>query len=468
MTDTNYPALHAPEPGSSAASAPAAQSVERGVRPNTSDDCSVLYVLNKDCPFCERVLTKSVAPIVLLPCGHAYHVSDRCGGGFLARPPGKQCTACKKVGRRAPARRPSRRFADEEYDDDDDGGGGGSSDENAGAAFDDDDEGEYDCEEGAAAAADDDEDKAALEEYYRRVYRHCVLSRSQKRALTASWKEAFKLNDREIDIHLLLNNGVDMEKLFDAGIGLLDQYFLLNVKNWDNLRDLGLRKDHLFYTMDKKGHQPFLPLGTLQRLYGVTYKNLVDDLMMTLADFGKWRLTPAGMRGLGCTVDKLLADGMTKKSMPCLDYSLLQWRALGLHKRQLFQLDMGPSDFRDLNWNPTQIAQVMGLNAQEQQAFGIVQLHRDMLAVVPKSRPAKPAEPSDARRRRTVVPVAAAIIGGRTRAAAPVARSVVGAGRALAMPMPRALRQPVGTRPPRPRGHSGFLSARARALHTTW
>ena len=389
---------------------------------NGSDDATSstsLSPLNQCCPLCQQGVTAVTdKPVVLLPCGHAYHVM--CGRMYLSRPEGRECTVdtCHRTEHQVEVVR-LRRIVDaaiarnefklEDLQDPvlrrdimvrvsdllEGAQHAGDASRVASKAV-------------SAAAAADEEQRS--EEAYRvrwlstRVGREGFNFMQKMRMLSPYMKNPMAVKRELVTMGRLLEleeqyrqdaigegggegagtnvavhveaaigNADDMcerisiNNFVHAGLTLSDIFFGLELRGWQPLVDAGFKKE---FITDKNG--PF-PLAELVDLYVVDYKSL-QDIGWSIDDVVEKRHTPQELADLGLSFRGLWTDmGMSRNDFMDLSYSASKWHdVLGLDKKYLERpLGIGTAELELMRWTVPEFVKAFDLHPMEQRALGL-------------------------------------------------------------------------------------------------
>lgn len=374
-----YPELH----DAQAPSQPQQASVAAGGPGATPPaDRYTFYAENIRCVMCTQDVDKDkdLALIYLQRCGHVYHERCVCRYQIGNRP--ERCLLCMPSGphessawpAKAPRQHESRRsesLASAPYED---RGRRDVYDEDNYYDDDEDEDEDYYSESDEAATSSSDEEYRG-EEYYREEWGDRPLSLAQRNALLKGsdkrWTKTFKSKE-QITFDTLLDGDRTIDDLCKADLNLLDLYFALKVKQWDELIQLGMKKQHL---LEKRGE--FMPLSLLVDLYSVTYDNLAADLDLTLQDAVVMEFSPGEMRRLRVDFDGLRMYRLSKAGMPAFNYTMKQWKELGMNRDHLFELQFGPADLLRLNWDLRTMPKLFGLSPADEDSLGITQVLKE-------------------------------------------------------------------------------------------
>ena len=388
----------------------------RAQAPPTVDDIpqvqtvsTSLNPLNRCCPLCNQTVASAAnKPVVLLPCGHAYHVT--CGRMYLARAEGKESTSdgCHRTEKQVEVAR-LRQVADaaiargefkmvdlrdpvlrrdimsrlqDLYDDVQHSG-----DASKAVAH--------------AAAADEnlrDEEAYRVHWLATRVGREGFSFLQKARMLSPYMKNPMAVKREEVTMSRLLDlehqlrcdargdddattphteaaigNSADMHErisvtaLVGAGLSLSDIYFGLDLRGWQPLCDVGFKKE---FITDKNG--PFA-LTALADLYGVNYKSLVE-IGWTVDDIVEKHHTPQELANVEMGFREMWADmGMTREEFMDLGFSARKWHdVLGLDKKYLEKpLGIGTAELQLMRWTVPEFVKAFDLHPMEQRQLGL-------------------------------------------------------------------------------------------------
>jgi hypothetical protein len=383
---------------------------------------------NVKCALCSQSFNESKRPIVLLACGHLYHVS--CGGTRLAAQLGGSTAACAHecptcqapppassssssnyssaaVGRRDGEEedREYARYADDGIDDDHDREAFSRSglldprrqnDERARrileTSYGDDADYRSDSDGDGVAADDDDDDDDDVERWRKRTMRKyeegCgrkTLSALAKSRLTGV-NNPLALRKITVDYDYITERGISVEDMLKAGLDAAKIYFGVGIRDWGQLIGCGLEKQHL---AAKDG--AFLPLEQLVVLYDITYENLSGDLDFTVQDAASMHVTVPEFRRLRADFDVLRASGLNRRNMPQFTlFAFGDWVELGMQKGHLLAMCVNAEDFAKLRWNAKLVKRQMRLSASDVAALGIAPLLERRAAPAPARTCARP------------------------------------------------------------------------------
>lgn len=377
---------------------------------------TVLSPLNMNCPLCEQDVTVVTdKPVVLLPCGHAYHAS--CGRTFLGRPEGKECTVstCHRTEQQVEVTQLQRivgaavkrgEFKMEDLEDpvlrrdimtrvrdllE--------SAQRSGDAS------QISSKSGTAPSADAD---LCSEEAYRvqwlktRVGREGfsfmqkakLLSPYMKNPLavkreTLSMARLYQLEDKlrsdardeaegdagGIAVHVepAVDNSEDMKsrisvkRFVSAGLTLSDIYFGLDLRGWQPLCDAGFEKGFI------TGSAGNFSLTELTNLYAIDYKSLTE-IGWDINDIVHAGHSAQELSNIGLGFNEMWVDmAMTKDDLGDLGFSPKEWHdVLGLDKKYLERpLGIGAMDLKLARWSENEFIKVFDLHPIEQRALGL-------------------------------------------------------------------------------------------------
>lgn len=358
---------------------------------------------NNDCLFCRVELGSMTDAVALLPCGHAFHVA--CGEGFLWRDSRQACPQANCAGARvAPAESAKAHdtgpitaagaLTQEELDDPvvrrylmrqqseavAPAKLAYASKEVHSALF--------------GASETPSEIQCRLRKKWEGEHGEAKMDLRLKAQLLLPYLTKVPKKARQIDGNVTLNDLLDLEAEAEAvgkaekatrekrisfrrfaddlGLSALDMFFLLDMRSWNDLTDVGFVKDDL-----TPGNDSDFSVRTLSALYDLDNHNFVRDLGIDIDDLLKLRLSAETMRMAGFTFDALDEHfQITKEDVMRFDYRPDEWHhALGLKKRYLFRpLELNATDLRLLKWNPIICTRVFGLNERDQDELGITEL----------------------------------------------------------------------------------------------
>ncbi len=313
---------------------------------------------NEECPMCGNSIHIDNEAVVVVPsCQHKYHAN--CGVDYVTNDPGDQCPICTKKKRSVPV---SRNTVEELLEDED---------EDEGIPIDHGNDAEVtrrlERQFGKQGLQDDDPEDVCDAIYWKGIYGNKSLNILQKNKLLKDIKNPVKINKAVIDKDTLLDNDIMMEDFREIGVNILDIYFSMGIKNWDELVEFGMEKDDLLF---KKGK--FMPLDVLIDLYFVTYDNLSEDLDFNMGNMIEMGMTAKEMKRLELDFNRVLELGLDKVAMIEFDIPLKEWIAtLGMRAHHLKQLKFKAEDFSKLKWNTRILANLLMMSDAQKKAFGI-------------------------------------------------------------------------------------------------
>lgn len=288
-----------------------------------------VWAVNDSCVGCRKEISQEKpGHLVILECKHAYHLD--CVRTYLQKN-GMECLKCFDEGNKMTSK--AREFAMAPEKDED--------------------------------ANDEENKKAEIEEHYADIHGDSILAKDQKVQLIGvkySITHPKEFLRTKIGMDFLLENDKNLDDLYDAGLGLLDIYFTLEINAWSELVRLGVNHEHLLLT---QGGKPFLPLNQLVDLYEVIFPNLMD-IGLTMNRASTYGFYAKELIALDMTFDKLTDYGMRKSHM--FNYENINfsgWRALGFTKDHLIEFQFKYADFDKLRWNFPQVAYKFNLNQIE-------------------------------------------------------------------------------------------------------
>ncbi len=401
---------------------------------------------NVKCALCSQSFNESTRPIVLLSCGHLYHVS--CGGTRLAAQLGGSTAACvhecptcepppspnnsgAAVGRRDDDEgdREYAHYADDGIDDDHDREAFSRSglldplrqnddrarrilDTSYGDAAGRRSDGNSDSDD------DGDDDGDAIDRWRKRTMREYedeygakTLSALAKSRLTGV-NNPLALRKTNVDYDYIVEHEITVQNMLEAGLDAIKIYFSVGIRDWGQLVSCGLEKQHL---AAKDG--AFMPLEQLVALYDITYENLSGDLDFTVQDAASMHVTVPEFRRLRADFDVLRTSGLNRRNMPQFTmFAFGDWIDLGMQKGHLLAMCVKADDFAKLRWNAKLVARQMRLGPSDVAALGIAALLERRAAPPPAARARARAT---ARTRRGKAP---ALRNSNSKTAAPVNR----------------------------------------------
>lgn len=373
--------------------------------------------LNQLCPFCEEdVTTAEAKPVALLTCGHAYHTT--CGRMFLSKGEGKECTmsVCQRTDSEVELAQAKRimdaAIAREEFTAEDLKDPVMRRDimvrirSLMNSARQSGDVSKFASTEMFPDAEDDRRTEEAYRlrwaetrvgrEGFSYVQKHKLLFPYMKNPIAVK-KEVVTLSrlfqleenmrreareasedaegsEQDVAIHVDENSEdlggrISMARFVSAGLTLSDIFFGLELKSWQQLCDLGFKKEHI------TDHTGDFAITKLADLYGIGHETLIkNEFGWSVNDIVLSGHTAKELSNIGLDFRRLYLDmDMTKDDLIDLGFTAKEWHeTLRLDKKYLEKpLGINAVDLKLMRWSQSEFIKAFNLHPMEQRVLGM-------------------------------------------------------------------------------------------------